>query len=84
MKDVQSILALDNDNLGEEDYDANAIMISSYYDVANNKQIEEPLILGLPADAYRNKVFLDWIIANKDNEGELADDYNRLLTERFH
>lgn len=45
--------------------------------------MNEDLVLGLPADAYRNKILLDWIIANKDNEGELSQDYNQLLTERF-
>lgn len=36
VKDVQSIIALDNDNLGEDDYDGNAILIKRHFDVAAN------------------------------------------------
>eukprot|EP00347_Sterkiella_histriomuscorum_P020859 403336193 len=84
VKDVSSILALDNDNLGNEDIDSNAIKIDKYLDLSTGQQVTQPLLLALPADAYRNKVFIDWIIADKENEGLLADDYNKLLTERFH
>ena len=82
VKNLHSVIALDNDNLGEEDEGDNVLEVNSYIEVATGKQVEDKLILRLPADSFRNKVFLDWIISEKDQEGELADDYQHLLTQR--
>lgn len=83
VKNVHSVLALDNDNLGEEDEGDNLLEVRGFIDAATGEQKQEKLMLRLPADAYRNAVFMDWIIAEKEQESELADDYQNLLTQRL-
>lgn len=79
VKDVQSIVALGNDDLGEENRDGNVLRITRYFDKRNNQWVEEERALTLPGDAYRDRAFLDWILADKSGEGALADDFQDLM-----
>lgn len=41
--------------------------------------IEEGDAFSLPADSYRDRAFMDWILSNKSGEEETTDDFNELL-----
>lgn len=79
VRDVQSVMQLENDNIGEEDGDGNIIKVDKYYDESTGKLVEQETIFSLPGDAYRNKVYLDWILSDKSEEETLVDDYQDLI-----
>jgi len=62
VRDIVSIVALGNDNMGDANRDDNVLSINKYFCLASNKWIETPRALSLPGDAYRDRTFIDWII----------------------
>jgi hypothetical protein len=83
VKSVQSVVSLRNDDLGEEGLDGNVICVSNHINEKTGEVVNEPIALTLSGDAYRDRLFLDWIISNKSEEGSLSDDYNDLLYKQF-
>ena len=75
VKDVVSVVALGNDDFGEDGTDGNVLKIGRHFDVSKSQWIETDRALTLPGDAFRDKYFLDWILADKSEEGSLADDF---------
>ena len=75
VRDVNSIVALGNDDLGDDNVDGNVLRIKRYFSQSLNKWVEAERALTLPGDAFRDRAFLDWIIADKSDEGALADDF---------
>jgi len=75
VKDVVSVVALGNDDFGEDGTDGNVLKIGRHFDVSKSQWIETDRALTLPGDAFRDKYFLDWILADKSEEGTLADDF---------
>jgi hypothetical protein len=65
VKDIHSIVALGNDNLGVENQDGNVITVNRYFKKSTEKWIAEPRVLTLPGDAFRDRTFVDWILADK-------------------
>lgn len=45
IKDIQSVLSLDNDDIGSNDDETNVIQINKYYCEESKKNINEPFIL---------------------------------------
>ena len=43
--------------------------------------VKQPLLLKLGADAYRDPVYLDWLLANKDDETATTGEFNELMTQ---
>jgi len=74
-KDIMSVVSLANDDLGEEDLDQNIISIGSYLNLDTGRMVNETRIFTLPADAYRNDVFMDWLISRKDGDDSTRADF---------
>jgi len=80
VKDVHSIVALGDDASGEDGQDGNVLRVKRYYDKENARWVEEERALTLPGDSFRDRYFLDWILADKNGEsGDLADDFQDLM-----
>jgi hypothetical protein len=79
VKDIFSIVALGNDDFGEDGTDGNVLRIRRHYNVATSQWVETERALTLPGDAFRDRYFLDWILADKTDEGGLADDFQDLM-----
>jgi hypothetical protein len=82
VRDIVSIVSLGGDDLGEENKDGNVLAINRYFCVAEGKWIEEPRALSLPGDAFRDTAFIDWIISDKRDESELANDFQDLMMKK--
>lgn len=82
-KDVQSVVALGNDGLGVENQDGNVIVVKRFYCSYEGHWIEEQRALTLPGDAFRDRTFLDWILADKSGEGSLAADFQDLMIKQY-
>jgi hypothetical protein len=80
VRDIQSILSLGNDNLGRDNTEGNILRIDRY--LKSNQLVEEGIALTLPADAFRDRQFLDWLIADKTGQGSLVDDFQDLMVRR--
>ena len=79
VKDVQSVVALGNDDLGYEGQDGNVLRINRYFDKSTNQWVDQERVLTLPGDAFRDRRFIDWVLANKNDEGVIADEFQDLL-----
>lgn len=79
VKDVVSIVALGNDDFGEDGTDGNVLRIKRFFDSSTSQWVETERALTLPGDAFRDRYFLDWILADKSGEGNLADDFQDLM-----
>lgn len=75
VKDVQSIVALGNDDFGENGDDGNVLSIARYFCKTQNTWVDQPRALTLPGDAFRDRYFLDWVLADKSGESELLSDF---------
>jgi len=82
VKDVMSIVALGNDDYGEDGTDGNVLRITRFFDVPKGQWVESERALTLPGDAFRDRYFLDWILADKTEEGSLADDFQDLMIRK--
>jgi hypothetical protein len=80
-RDIKSVVALGNDDLGEDNQDGNVLYLKRYFDKAQNKWVDTERALTLPGDAFRDKKFLEWIISEKQGEGETAQAFNDLLIQ---
>ena len=81
-KDVKSIVALGNDDFGEDGNDGNVLSIDRYLCKTKGTWIDQPRALTLPGDAFRDRYFLDWVLADKSGESELLDDFNDLMLKQ--
>lgn len=69
VKDVHSVLSLSNDDLGSDDTEGNVVIVHKHIDAATGEQVNDVIALTIPADAYRNKVYMEWILTSKEDEG---------------
>jgi hypothetical protein len=74
-KDVQSVVALGNDDFGENGDDGNVLSIARFFCKEKNSWVDTPRALTLPGDAFRDRQFLDWVLADKSGESELLNDF---------
>ena len=83
VKNTQSALCLNNDDLGEEDLENNVIQMSEYLDCKTGTT-EQFGVFVLPADGYKDYNLLDWVISLKPNkEDSLSDDFTDLMMSKF-
>lgn len=82
IRDIKSICALGNDNFGEDGNDGNVLRISRYFCNKGGKWVDTPRALTLPGDAFRDRSFLDWILADKSGESELVNDFQDLMIKQ--
>lgn len=57
--------------------------MTRHFEEATGKEVIEPIALTLPADSFRDRVYMDWLLANKDGESSLLDDYQDLIHTTF-
>lgn len=79
IKDIQSVVSLGNDDIGEDDRENNVISIQSYIDETSGQNIDELAYFTLPGDAFRDKMYMDWILSDKSGEESLLGDYQDLM-----
>lgn len=80
---MKSLVALGHDDLGHDDVDSNLVMVSEYEEVATGEVMKEPVAFCLPADAYRNKEMVEWILSVSGEEDTSYDSFNELMVNRF-
>lgn len=74
-------MALGQDDIGADDCEANIIEVNRFTSEDGNPN-EERTYLTLPADAVRDKEFMDWFLAPKEADSETNDDFNDLVCRR--
>jgi hypothetical protein len=74
---------LNNDDLGEADKDGNVVLVRKHVCGVTGAVIEKECVFTLPGDAYRDKVYMDWILADKTGEESLVGDYQDLMHKQF-
>jgi hypothetical protein len=80
---VKSVVALGADDLGHDDLEANLIEVSEWACAQSGEVCSDPTPFVLPADAFRDKNMLEWILSNKSAEDTTHDDFNDLMVTRF-
>jgi hypothetical protein len=81
VKDIRSVVALGNDDLGEDNLDGNVLCIDKYFCLATNQWVNEQRVLTLPGEAFRDRKYIEWIIAEKGGEGEVSSAFNDLMIQ---
>lgn len=61
VKSVRSVCALGDDDLGADDCEGNIIHVSHFVD--SNGDHHNEGVFQLPADAFRDKEYMEWILA---------------------
>ena len=74
-KHTKSICALGHDDLGEDDTEANILYTSEYLDESTGVAMRDGFFR-VPADAFRDKITMEWILATKDENCETDADFN--------
>jgi len=82
VKDVYAVCAVGQDDMGADDVESNVIAIEKF--MQDNEHHTSPICLTLPADAFRDKQMMEWIMAKKDAKEETTvDDFTDMLREKF-
>lgn len=82
VKDVYAVCAVGQDDMGADDVESNVIAIERFS--AGDEHHTSPICLTLPADAFRDKQMMEWIMAKKDASTETTvDDFTDMLREKF-
>jgi hypothetical protein len=80
--DIMSVCSIGDDDMGADDVDSNILHVTKYTN--SEGEVKQDGIYSLPADAYRDKQMMEWIMASKDQEGEATlDDFNDLMHQKF-
>lgn len=82
-KHVKSVVALGHDDLGHDDVDSNLVSVSEFTDVTSGEVTTRAQAFALPADAFRNKEMLEWILSISGAEDSTYDAFNDLMVSRF-
>lgn len=68
VKNVKSVCSVGADDLGEDDAEANVLTVDSFT-CESTGEVMKGGVFTLPADAFRDKNFMEWVMAHKV-EGE--------------
>jgi hypothetical protein len=74
---------LNNDDLGDADKDGNVVLVRKHICGSSGATFENECVYTLPGDAYRDKTYMDWILADKTGEESLLNDYQDLMHKQF-
>jgi hypothetical protein len=80
--DIRSVVALGDDNMGAADTEANLIEIDSFVDANGVSHSQDTFVL--PADSFRDKQLMDWILAPSSHNDGSHDLFNDLMNENFN
>ena len=69
---TKSICALGDDDIGADDTEANLLLASEYLDESTGVAMRDGLFT-IPADAFRDKITMEWILAHKDDASSETD-----------
>ena len=83
MQDCHDVFTMGNDDTGEEDVDSNVIQIYNFIDESGN--VVNTDTFTLPADAWRDKETLEWVLSKKgDSESlDLLNSFNDMVSINF-
>ena len=76
-----SICALGDDDIGADDTEANILMASEYLDESTGVAMRNGFFI-VPADAFRDKITMEWIMAHKDENSETDEVFNQQIMTR--
>ena len=74
-KHTKSLCALGADDLGEDDTEANILYTSEYLDESTGVAMKDGFFT-IPADAWRDKITMEWIMAHKEENSETDAAFN--------
>jgi len=74
-------MSLGQDDMGADDCEANIIEVRNFT-IGDSEAVEERAYFTLPADAVRDKEFMDWFLAVKEEDSETNDAFNDLICRR--
>ena len=80
-KFTMSICALGGDDMGEEDADGNVLYCKEYLDEDTGIPARNGFFT-VPADAHRDKITMEWIFAQKNDESETDALFNEVIVSR--
>ena len=80
-KYTKSICALGEDDMGADDTEANILYAAEYLDEGTGVAMRNGFFK-IPADAFRDKVTMEWILAHKDDESETDAMFNQQIMQR--
>jgi hypothetical protein len=83
IRDIQSAVSLHNDDIGEDDVESNIVLVHKHICGQTGAACGAPEAFSLPADAYRDKNYMDWLLSAKGGETTLIDDYQDLMNKNF-
>jgi len=66
--------------MGDNGTEGNVLRITRFQE--NGNWVEKERALTLPGDAFRDRQYLDWILAEKSDESTLNDDFNDLMIKQ--
>jgi hypothetical protein len=76
----RSVVALQDDDMGEQYHDSNILFLGEYIDEASGDRNQGTFTL--PADANRDKTSLEWVLAPKDTTTVTLNSFNDLVQSR--
>lgn len=79
IREVFSLVSLSNNDLGEDDGENNVIVVNSHIDESTGTQVFDPLLLNLLGDAHRDKEYMEWFMAKKENDDTTSLDFEDLM-----
>lgn len=82
-KYTMSLCSLGDDDMGADDTEGNILMASEYMDESTGERKRNGCFR-LPADANRDKITMEWIMAIKDENSETDALYNEQIIHRHN
>ena len=80
--DIVSVCSIGDDDMGADDVEGNILHVAKYTD--SEGVARQDGIYKLPADCFRDKQMMEWIMAPKDaNRESTLDDFNDLMHQQF-
>jgi hypothetical protein len=80
-RNTMSLYAVGADDLGEDDAESNILFVGAYLNEETGK-MEENGTFALPADAWRDRASMEWIMAQKADESETDALFNDLIVQK--
>jgi len=82
-KHTMSLCALGEDDMGAEDVEGNILQAKEYYNETDGT-IHRDGLFKVPADAFRDKITMEWILASKEEKSETDALFNEQVFRRHN
>ena len=60
ISDIYSVVDI---NSNQDSNNSKAVIVMKHFDKETQKHHEEPLVLALPGDAFKDEIFLEWLLS---------------------